>query len=86
MDTIAVFILFFASLLCSVYEDISILYPLLLGLICFILITLRRGFTLTNLCSMMLKGSQKSLIVIKIFVLIGAITAVWRACGTIYEC
>lgn len=31
----------------------------------------------------MLKGSQKSLIVIKIFVLIGAITAVWRACGTI---
>ena len=32
---------------------------------------------------MMLKGSQKSLIVIKIFVLIGAITAVWRACGTI---
>jgi NhaC family Na+:H+ antiporter len=83
MDTIAVFILFFASLLCSVYEDISILYPLLLGLICFILITLRRGFTLTNLCSMMLKGSQKSLIVIKIFVLIGAITAVWRACGTI---
>jgi NhaC family Na+:H+ antiporter len=32
---------------------------------------------------MMLNGSQKSLIVIKIFVLIGAITAVWRACGTI---
>jgi NhaC family Na+:H+ antiporter len=32
---------------------------------------------------MMLAGSQKSLIVIKIFVLIGAITAVWRACGTI---
>ena len=31
----------------------------------------------------MLAGSRQSLIVIRIFVLIGAITAVWRACGTI---
>ncbi len=83
MDTIAVFILFFTALLYSVYQDISILYPLLLGLICFILVALRKGFTLGNLYRMMLQGSQKSLIVIKIFVLIGAITAVWRACGTI---
>jgi NhaC family Na+:H+ antiporter len=83
MDTIAVFILFFIALLYSVYQDISILYPLLLGLVCFILVALHKGFTLANLCRMMLKGSQKSLIVIKIFVLIGAITAVWRACGTI---
>ncbi|MBP2666886.1 MAG: Na+/H+ antiporter NhaC-like protein, partial [Firmicutes bacterium] len=28
-------------------------------------------------------GSKQSLVVIRIFVLIGAITAVWRACGTI---
>jgi NhaC family Na+:H+ antiporter len=83
MDTITVFVLFFTSLLYSVYQDISILYSLLFGLICFLLVALRRGFTFPNLCNMMLKGSQKSLIVIKIFVLIGAITAVWRACGTI---
>lgn len=83
MDTIAVFILFFIALLYSVYQEISILYPLLLGLICFIVVALRKGFTLGNLYRMMLQGSQKSLIVIKIFVLIGAITAVWRACGTI---
>ena len=31
----------------------------------------------------MLAGSRKSLIVIKIFVLIGVITAVWRSAGTI---
>lgn len=83
MDTILVFILFFTSLLFSVYQDISILYSLVFGLACFILIALRRGFTLPHLYSMMLEGSRKSLIVIKIFVLIGAITAVWRACGTI---
>ncbi|HWR10131.1 MAG TPA: Na+/H+ antiporter NhaC family protein [Sporomusa sp.] len=47
------------------------------------LISLRRGYTLNTLLKMMLNGSKKSLIVIKIFVLIGVITAVWRACGTI---
>ncbi|MDF2874069.1 MAG: Na+/H+ antiporter NhaC-like protein [Sporomusa sp.] len=83
MDTILVFILFFICLLCSIYNGVSILYPLLLGLICFMLISLRRGYTLNTLLKMMLNGSMKSLIVIKIFVLIGVITAVWRACGTI---
>ncbi|WP_325538811.1 Na+/H+ antiporter NhaC family protein [Sporomusa sp.] len=83
MDTILVFILFFICLLCSIYNGVSILYPLLLGLICFMLISLRRGYTLNTLLKMMLNGSKKSLIVIKIFVLIGVITAVWRACGTI---
>lgn len=83
MDTIFSFILFFTSLLFAVYHDISIVYPLILGLACFILVALRRGFTFTSLCNMMMKSSRKSLIVIKIFVLIGAITAVWRACGTI---
>lgn len=83
LDTIIVFILFFISLLFSIYHDISIIYSLLLGLICFSLLSLRRGYTVTNLLHMMLIGSKKSLIVIKIFVLIGAITAVWRASGTI---
>ncbi len=32
---------------------------------------------------MILKGAKRSLIIIKIFVLIGAITAVWRASGTV---
>lgn len=49
----------------------------------FIVISLRRNFTLVSLLTMMVMGSKKSLLVIKIFVLIGAITAVWRACGTI---
>ncbi|HEY3424425.1 MAG TPA: Na+/H+ antiporter NhaC family protein [Negativicutes bacterium] len=83
MDTILVFIFFFITLIFSIYHEISILYPLLFGLACFTLIALRRGYSVISLCTMMLKGSQKSLIVIQIFVLIGAITAVWRACGTI---
>lgn len=83
LDTLFVFIFFFTALLLSIYNGISILYPLLLGLACFLLISLRRNFTLVSLLNMMVMGSKKSLLVIKIFVLIGAITAVWRACGTI---
>ena len=83
METIAVFILFFTSLLISLYNAVPILYPLLLGLVCFTALSLRRGYGLLDLLVMMGNGSRKSLIVIRIFVLIGIITAVWRACGTI---
>lgn len=83
MATVAVFIFFFISLIFSIYKDVSIIYPLLLGIIGFTLVSLRQGYTLNHLLNMMLSGIQKSLIVIKIFVLIGLITAVWRACGTI---
>lgn len=81
--TIVVFMLFFLSLLVSVYQGISILYSLILGLLAFTILSLRKGYKLAELCNMMRNGSKKSLIVIRIFVLIGIITAVWRACGTI---
>jgi NhaC family Na+:H+ antiporter len=77
------FLFFFCSLLFSLYVKISILYPLLLGLAAFSLSAYFRGYSLPDLLAMMLKGSRQSLIVIRIFVLIGIITAVWRACGTI---
>lgn len=83
MDIAVVLMLFFTSLLFSIYKGLPILYPLLLGLACFIVISWRRGFMLKSLLNMMLNGLKKSLVVIKIFVLIGVITAVWRACGTI---
>jgi len=83
VDIVLVLVLFFVTLLVSLYKGVSILFPLLLGLIGFTLLSLRRGYKLPALGKMMLQGSKKSLIVIKIFVLIGIITAVWRACGTI---
>ena len=83
MDIILSFAFFFIALLSAVSLDISIVYPLALGVACFTMIAVRRGFGWRELGGMMLQGMEKSLIVIKIFVLIGAITAVWRACGTI---
>lgn len=63
--------------------EISILYPLILGLVGITMIAMRKGYKLNDLGRMMYKGSKKSFLVIRIFILIGAITAVWRACGTI---
>ncbi|HWR40931.1 MAG TPA: Na+/H+ antiporter NhaC family protein [Patescibacteria group bacterium] len=83
MEMVVAFSVFFAALLSAVSLDMSIVYPLVLGVVCFALIAVRRGFGWVELGRMMLQGMEKSLIVIKIFVLIGAITAVWRACGTI---
>ncbi len=83
MTSPLLFLFFFCSLLFSLYVKISILYPLLLGLAAFSISAYFRGYSLPDLLAMMLKGSRRSLIVIRIFVLIGIITAVWRACGTI---
>jgi Na+:H+ antiporter, NhaC family len=83
LDTVLIFVLFFSALLFSIYNGVSILYPLVFGLAGFTFISIRRGHLFVHLLRMMFAGSKKSLIVIKIFVLIGAITAVWRACGTI---
>ena len=77
------FVFFFCSLLGSLYAGIPLLYPLLLGLAGFVGLALFRGYPFPSLFSMMLKGSRQSLLVIRIFVLIGIITAVWRASGTI---
>lgn len=83
MDIAAVLIFIFCSLLFSVYRGINIVYPLLGGLILLMLVALRRGFGLREVLQMTFKGGKKSLLVIRIFILIGAITAVWRASGTV---
>ncbi len=83
MATTAVFILFFAALLLAVTHNVTLVWPLAFGLAGFVLLALRRGHPFPAVARMMLDGASRSLIVIKIFVLIGAITAVWRACGTV---
>ncbi len=83
MATTAVFALFFAALLAALTHGVTLVWPLAFGLACFVLLALRRGHSLPAVARMLRAGAARSLIVIKIFVLIGAITAVWRACGTV---
>ncbi|WP_346353025.1 Na+/H+ antiporter NhaC family protein [Azotosporobacter soli] len=83
MDISIAFFIFFGSLFFSLSKGITVLLPLLLGLAAFLFAALRRGHKLSALCSMMQHAAKKSMIVLKIFLLIGILTAVWRACGTI---
>lgn len=83
MDIAATLIFIFFSLIFSVYRNINIVYPLFIGLLLLMMVAIRRGFKFKDVFNMALKGGKKSLLIIRIFVLIGAITAIWRASGTV---
>lgn len=56
---------------------------LVIGLAAFLAAGMRRGNSFKSLCIMAVKGAGESLGVVKVLCLIGFITALWRAGGTI---
>lgn len=83
MDLIIAFIVTFALLIISVFKGIFLAYPLIVGLILFIIVAIKRGNNVKDVFCMAFIGGKKSLIIINIFILIGAITSIWMACGTV---
>lgn len=83
MDIIIVFLICFILLLSSAFKGIFIGYPLIISLTLFIMLGMRKGIKLKALLKMSYEGGKKSLIVLQIFILIGAITASWMASGTV---
>ncbi|AKL97293.1 malate-2H(+)/Na(+)-lactate antiporter MleN [Clostridium aceticum] len=83
MDIIAGMLITFCVLIFSIYKGIFVGYPLLMGFLIFSYISLRRGFSLSEILIMSYTGGKKAFVVLKIFVLIGAITAIWMAAGTV---
>ena len=83
LDLIIAFIISFIFLVLSVFKGIFLAYPLIAGLIIFIILAFKRGYPLKHVLSMAFNGGKKSLIVINILILIGAITAIWMASGTV---
>lgn len=83
MDIIIGVVISFLLLIGGVLKGIFVGYPLLISLLIFIVISIRRGFKFRSILEMIYKGSKKSFIILEIFVLIGAITALWMASGTI---
>ena len=83
MDVAVALIVTFMLLMLSVYRGINILYPLLIGLIIFITVAYKRGYKPKEIIGMILKGIRKSVLIISIMMLIGAIMSVWRASGTV---
>ena len=64
----------------------SVAWALLGGLALFWLLGRRRGFSHRALWSMAWEKCRKSLIVVTVIALIGVITGLWRASGTIAYC
>ncbi|MBU5486226.1 Na+/H+ antiporter NhaC family protein [Clostridium sp. MSJ-11] len=83
MDVILSFILCFIFLIISVYKKIYILYPLILCLIIFILLSFKKGFTSKNIYTMCINGVKKTSSVVITFLLIGSIIGIWMASATV---
>lgn len=83
MDLLVAFALFLIAMVAAVIWKISMVLPLTLGLILFMAVGMKRGFSIGALWQMGMSGTRDSLIVIKVMCVIGFLTAVWRISGTI---
>lgn len=83
MDIFIALIVSFVLLLFSAIQGYFIAYPLLITLGTISITLIRRGFSPNALVAMGLLGSRQAFPVIKILLLIGAVTAVWMAAGTV---
>lgn len=83
MNLAAAFITTFIILILCVYKGIFLAYPLIAGTILFSAVAVKKGYNIKQILKMSYTGGKKSFIVIRIFILIGAIMAVWMASGTV---
>ena len=83
MDLLFALLCAFGLLMISGVQGVFIAYPLLLTLILFVLLYLRRGYAFKALIAMIYAGAKKSFAVLGILLPIGALTAAWIASGTV---
>ncbi len=83
MELFIAFGIFVAAMVTAVITGYSMIISLLVGLAAFLAVGKIRGFTLASMAEMSRKGISESLVVIKVMLVIGMLTAVWRASGTI---
>lgn len=75
--------LFLAGLMLCLATGHSLIYALIFGLVCFISYARYQKISFSEILHLLFIGLRKSSNILKIFVLIGLLTALWRACGTI---
>ena len=82
-DLIAVLFISFGLLVISALTQTFIAYPLMVALGLFTAVLIRRGFSLSSLFTMAIAGARLALPVVYVLLLIGILTAVWMAAGTV---
>jgi len=83
VEIIISFIFSFILLIACVLKGIFVAYPLVAIFILFFIVAIRQGNEFKYVGKLALEGSKKSLTILKIFILIGAITAIWMSSGTV---
>ncbi len=83
MSVLISFALFLGAMIACMITGVSMTFALMLGIVLFGIIGLRRGHTVGALWHMMWGEGRKLVSVLGVFLCIGAITALWRSCGTI---
>ena len=82
MELLVISLFCMALMLCIVF-NISVLYALVTGLILFCIYGHLKGYRIGQIAHMILSGVKTTKNVLIVLVLIGMLTALWRACGTI---
>lgn len=76
-------LLSFLLIMYAVLNTIFIGYVLIICWIIFVLVSIKKGFKIKEILKMSLTGGKKAYVVLKVFLLIGAVVGVWMASGTI---
>jgi NhaC family Na+:H+ antiporter len=82
MDLLAAFALFAVSTISFLLSGYGMIWGILVGFMAFMLTGMHRRFLLKALLQMSWQGAKKSLIVIRVLLVIGILTALWRSAGT----
>ena len=83
MGAVFCFLLFLAAVALCLLEGWSLIAAIWAGILFFGLLGLRKGFSIKAMASAAWAQGRKMCCVIVIYMLIGAITALWRSAGTI---
>lgn len=83
MGLIIAFIIFIISMLTAIITGHSMVIALAIGLVAFLTVGKTKGYTLKSMAEMSIDANKSSLVVIKVMLIIGMLTAVWRVSGTI---
>ena len=80
--TVSILILILSLLACMIL-GLDMIIGLLVGMFAFMAAAVRSGFRLKDVLRMMRKGVRESFIVVFVLLIIGAMTGIWRGCGTV---
>jgi Na+:H+ antiporter, NhaC family len=83
MDLLIALLCSFVLLAVSVTQGVFVAYPLLVAMSLLMVVLMRRGFSFKSLIKMAWIGSQQSVPVFSVLLLIGGVIAAWMAAGTV---